>query len=97
MDSAIRAAYDKMEEAMQQDEYRTYWAERKYEHDMISQYNGVRNEGIAQGREQGIIEGIEQGIEQGSLEIARNLKKMGLSITQIIEGTGLSPEVIEKL
>jgi hypothetical protein len=32
-----------------------------------------------------------------ALEIARNLKKMGLSVLQIAEGTGLTPEAIQKL
>jgi predicted transposase/invertase (TIGR01784 family) len=42
-------------------------------------------------------EGRAEGKAEGKLEIARNLKKMGLPVAQIIEGTGLSPETIQKL
>jgi hypothetical protein len=40
---------------------------------------------------------IRYGIEKSTFEIARNLKKMGLSVSQIADGTGLLPEVVEKL
>jgi predicted transposase/invertase (TIGR01784 family) len=39
----------------------------------------------------------QDGKLEGKLEIARNLKKMGLSVSQIADGTGLSPETIEQL
>jgi hypothetical protein len=38
-----------------------------------------------------------RGRAEGRAEIARNLKKMGLSVSQIAEGTGLSPEAVKKL
>ena len=57
--------------------------------------------GIEQGIEQGIAKGIEQGIAKGEhnkqLEIARNLKQMGLPAEAIIQATGLSPEDIAGL
>jgi predicted transposase/invertase (TIGR01784 family) len=56
-----------------------------------------RVEGLAKGLAKGLAEGIEKGMERSTLEIARNLKKMGLSVSQIADGTGLSPEAIEKL
>ena len=40
---------------------------------------------------------LEQGREEEKLEIARNLKMMGLPISQIAEGTGLLLETIEQL
>jgi predicted transposase/invertase (TIGR01784 family) len=39
----------------------------------------------------------DEGRTEGTLEIARNLKKMGLSISQIADGTGLPVETIERL
>jgi predicted transposase/invertase (TIGR01784 family) len=39
----------------------------------------------------------DKGRAEASLDIARNLKRMGLPISQIVEGTGLSPEVIAQL
>jgi predicted transposase/invertase (TIGR01784 family) len=41
--------------------------------------------------------GRSEGQNKASLDIARNLKGMGLSISQIAEGTGLSPETIAQL
>jgi predicted transposase/invertase (TIGR01784 family) len=38
-----------------------------------------------------------EGHQEEKLEIARNFKKMGLSFSQIAEGTGLSTETIQKL
>jgi predicted transposase/invertase (TIGR01784 family) len=40
---------------------------------------------------------MEYAIEQKQLEIARNLKTIGLPVEQIVAGTGLSPEEVEKL
>jgi len=57
--------------------------------------------GLAEGRMEGLMEGLAKGHDEGrneaSLEIARNLKKMGLPITQIADGTGLSIETIEQI
>jgi len=41
--------------------------------------------------------GREEGREEEKLNIARNLKKIGLSVFQIAEGTGLSTETITQL
>ena len=49
------------------------------------------------GIEKGIEKGIKTGIEKGKIEVAKNLIKMGLTIDQIIDGTGLKKEEIEKL
>ncbi len=54
-------------------------------------------EGIKQGIKQGIEQGIEQGLEQRSIEIAKNLKNMNMSIDSIASATGLSVDEIEKL
>ena len=86
MDSAIAEAYRKLEEAIQDEAAdRAYWAERKFEHDMVSRLNYAHDEGLT------------QGIEQSTAEIARNLKRIGLPNAQIAEVSGLSPEAVEKL
>ena len=41
--------------------------------------------------------GYNQGIEQEKIDIARNLLSMNLPVADIIEATGLSVEIIEKL
>lgn len=52
-----------------------------------------RIEGLAEGR----VEGREEGERNKQLEVARNLKDIGLSAEMIMKGTGLSKEEIEKL
>lgn len=56
-----------------------------------------RAEGRIEGRAEGIQEGIETGEKQKALSIARNLRKMGIPVKQIIEATGLSEQEIEAL
>jgi predicted transposase/invertase (TIGR01784 family) len=53
--------------------------------------------GRAEGEARGKAEGIAEGIAENNLEIARNFKKMGLPVSQIAEGTGLTPAAIKKL
>jgi hypothetical protein len=45
----------------------------------------------------GMMDARKEGCNEASLDIARNLKGMGLPISQIAEGTGLSPETIAQL
>jgi predicted transposase/invertase (TIGR01784 family) len=65
----------------------------KGELDWRSNMKDAKREGLAEGR----MEGLTEGRNEVSLEIARNLKKMGLPITQIADGTGLSIETISDL
>jgi predicted transposase/invertase (TIGR01784 family) len=50
-----------------------------------------------EGRNEGRNEGRDEGRNEACLDIARNLKGMGLPISQIAEGTGLSTETISQL
>lgn len=56
-----------------------------------------RMEGRMEGRTEGRMEGRIEGQKEGKIAIARNLKKMGLSIEMIIQATGLSTEEIKNL
>ena len=40
---------------------------------------------------------MQEGKKLNQIEVARNLKKMGLSTDMIVQGTGLSVEEIENL
>jgi predicted transposase/invertase (TIGR01784 family) len=51
------------------------------------------NKGIAKGRE----EGRAEGITEGRADVARNLKKKGMSISDIADVTGLTEEEIKAL
>ena len=50
-----------------------------------------------EGREEGLVQDREEGEYQKSLAIARNLKQMNLSVTDIIKATGLTEKEIEEL
>ena len=56
-----------------------------------------RAEGLAEGREEGRAEGLAEGERRKQLEIARNLKQMGLATEAIAQATGLTAETIEAL
>jgi predicted transposase/invertase (TIGR01784 family) len=45
----------------------------------------------------GYRRGMEKGIEKGTLQIARNLKAMGVSMDIIKQSTNLTEEEIQKL
>ena len=61
--------------------------------------------GMKQGMKQGIKKGIAEGLAQGEakgraeekVEIARNLKSLGVQVEAIIKSTGLSASEIESL
>lgn len=61
--------------------------------DTISVMEGQRLEGKAEGR----AEGLTEGRTEGKTEVAVKLKAMGLSVSEITEATGLSPEQVEAL
>ena len=69
--------------------------ERKYAREQGMQQGMER--GIQQGMKQGIQQGMEQGVKQEKLLIAANLKKMGLSLENIMLATGLTKEQVEAL
>ena len=58
-------------------------------------------EGLAKGEAKGEAKGIAKGIAKGErnkqIEIACNLKRMGLATETIAQATGLTPEAIEQL
>lgn len=50
-----------------------------------------------EGRVEGRAEGRAEGEKSKQLEIARNLKRMGLSTADTCKATGLSAEEVERL
>jgi len=45
-------------------------------------------------KQKGLEKGLEKGIEKGKIEAARNMKKKGMSLDDIVEITGLSAEIL---
>ncbi len=52
---------------------------------------------VDEARNEGISLGLTQGAREAKLETAKKFLAMGLSVKQVADGTGLSPEEIEKL
>ena len=57
------------------------------------QFEGVRLEGRKEGNEEGRVEGEKRK----AIAIARNLKSMGMSISDVSKATGLQEEEIKEL
>ena len=75
------------------------------EQDRLSQAN-LREErihkealekGLAEGITRGLAEGRAEGMTEASIQIAINLKQMGIPLEKIMEATKLDKETIEKL
>lgn len=91
------------------EQFRDYQRSEKMIYDYQNTLDYARQKGLEQGIEQGIEQGLEQGREQGReqgleqgreeerLRIACRMIESGMSLSQIIDLTGLAEEDIEKL
>lgn len=76
---------------------------RQYEYDLkkARDYNAEMSYARKQARKEGLAEGRAEGRAEGQMEEriknARNLKKMGISLSDISKALGLSEEEIIKL
>jgi predicted transposase/invertase (TIGR01784 family) len=76
---------------------------REYEHtlkvfrDLRGAMEGADQKGYRRGEQKGFHRGVQQGKLEGTLQIARNLKAMGLSVDFIKQSTNLTDEEIQKL
>ena len=41
--------------------------------------------------------GRKEGLEEGRVEIAKRLKEMGMSVSDIVSATGLEPDMVSSL
>ena len=57
----------------------------------------IQNSLLSEARENGINDGISKGENKKSIEIAKNLLSMNMSLDDISKATGLSVEEINKL
>jgi predicted transposase/invertase (TIGR01784 family) len=78
-------------------EREAYEESLKYYRDIKNVVDTSREEGLKEGIEKGMEKGMEKGINQRNIEIARELRKNGISIEIIIQSTGLTKEEIENL
>ena len=75
-------------------EYESYIEHQRYERSLIVSNYKV---GEMQGEIKGKIEGKIEGKNEGKIEVAKNLKSLGVDINTIQKSTGLSKEEIENL
>ena len=83
------------------EELREYEDSLKAYRDIKNSIDTARREGEAKGRVEGRLEGRLEGRVEGekrkAIAIARNLKLMGMSISDISKATGLQEEEIKAL
>ncbi len=105
-DKGLKAARHKLDYMKmsrdEQDRYMRYYCDaNSFTYTQAREKEIAREEGIAIGKEEGIAIGKEEGIAIGNQnaknEIARNMKAMGLSASDIAKCTGLTEEEITKL
>ena len=68
---------------------------REYE-DSLKAYRDIKNS-IDTARREGHMEGRVEGEKRKAIAIARNLKSMGMSISDVSKATGLQEEEIKAL
>jgi predicted transposase/invertase (TIGR01784 family) len=89
-DSLFKEVFDKAQLALlSHEEQHVYRSSLKRHWDLSNSIEDARKQGKAEGKAEGILE--------GKLEVAKNLKRTGLSIDNIILATGLSEAQINSL
>lgn len=84
-------------DALPDKDKRAYYRYMESVRHMRSLFDTSRDDGYIEGRAQGRAEGIKAGEKGKAIDIARNLKKMGMDINQIMNVTGLSQAEIESI
>ncbi len=65
--------------------------------DIRNQIAYARKEGVAQGIAEGEARGEAKGAETKAIEVAKNLKSLGIPLDKIAQATGLSEEKIQHI
>lgn len=90
--------YKKLDE-LSEDKYLSllYDREEKREYEYKCMMEDAKEEAKEEGMSQGIEQGISQGENKKSIEIAKNLLSMNMSIEDISKATGLSIEDLQNI
>ena len=88
------AKYNEVERRQYEDSLKEYW---DYTNTLDTAFNKGELKGLERGREEGRAEGRAEGEKQKAVEVASNLKAMGLPTDDIIKATGLTAQEIEAL
>lgn len=98
----VKLALDALKEVSEDEDTReTYYLRQQTELGYLSEKNVAVEKALEKGEKIGIEKGRAEGITEGerkkAIETAKNFLKMGLSIEQVAQGTGLSVAEIENL
>ncbi len=64
---------------------------------LFSSWDDGRQEGLKEGLKEGIEQGRAEGLKEATIEMARNLKQLGVPIETIVKSSGLTEEEIAQL
>lgn len=84
-------------ERMTPDERLEYELSLSVERDLSSALEASYEDGEEKGKKEGLAEGIEKGIMEGIYKTAKNLKSLGISLTDIVKATGLPLDTVQSL
>ena len=98
----IHEAYEKVRYTTGSREYVSYMdaynkAEQLRRNDLLHATNDALKQGLTKGRAEGLAEGKKVGEHKKAIETARNFLKMGLSVEQVAQGTGLTVDEVKNL
>ena len=93
-EAAEIAKFDKVERREYEESLKNY---RDWFSVMKTARDKGHQEGLEEGREEGRKEGREEGANEKALDIARQMKRSGVSLELIVRYTGLSEEQIREL
>ena len=89
-EAAINMAWDRIETFMRDaGKRRKYEQREKYEHDYVSDMNGSRREGLA--------EGLAKGRHDGIAHVAINMLRAGTPISTVAQMTELTENVVRQM
>ena len=99
---ARKSVFEKLEKivdiaSLTKEERMKYDESIKVFRDQLATISFAEEKGWRKGLERGMEEGVEKGMKEKSWEIARNLKKLGVSTDTISQASGLSVEEIENI
>ena len=94
----VHKALDTLKEVSADEDVREFYRLRnETEFGYISEMAIKSQKAKEEGRAEGLIEGEAKGEKNAKIETAKNFLKMGLSVEQVAQGTGLSIAEIENL
>ena len=92
-----RLRVDAMPEAERRAYIRGVEAEVYQRSVLFSSWDDGRQEGLKEGLKEGIEQGRAEGLKEATIEMARNLKQLGVPIETIVKSSGLTEEEIAQL